>query len=208
MTWRVAALAGLTLVGCAPAFRYAGPAGVRPIADAPQELIVDGLRHADLVVLGTPDTLTAEQMLAAGIQFGYRDAWWNARVTFEAVAKGNPRHARMMDYGTLPAWMTPPKPFRLAKNQIMVQLASRWQSAPVVLGERAVYFFKKCYNCVQMPGRTDKTTKASPWFAVLTLTPDHWPAVLDAWNTRPDAVRDPAPHPLPYSAAGRFPFAY
>ncbi len=208
MTWRLAALASLTLVGCAPAFRYVGPVEVRPIAHAPQELIVEGLQHADLVVLGTPDTLTAEQMLAAAIQFGFADAWWNARVTFEAVAKGNPRHARRMDYGTLPAWMTPPQPFRLGKNQIMVQLATRWQSAPVVLGERAVYFFKKCYNCVQMPGRTDKRTTASPWFALLTLTPDQWPAVLEAWNKRPEVVEEAATTPRPYSAAGRFPFTY
>jgi len=183
--WQVVTLAGVALAGCATAFRHAGPADVKPVAHAPAQLIVDGLRHADLVVLGTPDTLTPEELLAPSVQMGPRVTWWNARVTVEEVVKGNPRHARLMDYGAVPAWVIPPRPFPLARNQIMVQLSSRWQTAPVVVGERAVYFFKKCYNCVELPARTDRTTTASPWFALLTLTSDHWPAVLEAWKARP-----------------------
>jgi hypothetical protein len=184
VTQCLAAFAALVLMGCSPSFRHAGPAPALPLAHPTPQLIVEGLRHADLVVLGTPDTLTPEELLASSLQIGRRDTWWNARVTFEEVAKGNPGRARLMDYGNVPVWVTPPRPFPLAKNQIMVQLSSLWQTAPVVIGERAIYFFKKCYNCVELPSRTDRTTTASPWFALLTLTPEHWPAVLAAWRSQ------------------------
>jgi hypothetical protein len=153
------------------------PAPALPLATAPDSLIAEGLRQADLVILGTPDSLVPEPMIAPSVQVGAPDAWWNARLTAEAVAKGKLRHAKRMDYGDLPTWQTPQLPFNLADNQVMIQLGVRWRTAPVVVGERAVYFLKKCYNCVELPHRSSLTLRASPWFAILALIPDRWPDV-------------------------------
>jgi hypothetical protein len=167
-------LAGVT-IGCAHA--GAPPAPAAPLVIAPDSLISEGLRQADLVVLATPDSLVSEPMIAPSVQFGAPDAWWNARLTTEAVAKGALKGAKRMDYGALPTWQTPPRPFKLADNQVMIQLGARWQTAPVVVGQRAVYFLKKCYNCVELPHRTQYRVSVSPWFAILTVIPDRWPEV-------------------------------
>ena len=167
-TWLVAGVA----LGCAHP-------GVRtpptfPLANAPDSVIAEGLRRADIVVLATPDSLVAEPMIAAGLSLGRSEAWWNARLTTEAVAKGKLSGAKRMDYGILPSWQTPPQPFRLSANQVMIQLSTRWETAPVVVGHRAVYFLKKCYNCVELPHRTPYRVSISPWFAILALIPDRW----------------------------------
>jgi hypothetical protein len=157
--------------------RFPAPPSAVPVAGASDSLILAGLRYANLVILGTPDSLIPEQVMAPSLQFGFAESWWNARISTEDVAKGKLSAARWIDYGTLPPYMTPRRPFELNDQQIVVQLSTRWQTSPVTLGERAVYFLKKCYNCVTLPARTQYRTMVSPWFAVLTLTPDQWPAV-------------------------------
>jgi hypothetical protein len=167
-------LAGVAL-GCAhPSVRSAP---TYPLANVPDSLIAEGLRRADIVVLATPDSMVAEQLIAPGMSFGRADAWWNARLTTEAVAKGKLNGAKRMDYGILPSWQTPPQPFKLGANQVMIQLSTRWETAPVVVGQRAIYFLKKCYNCVELPHRTQYRVNVSPWFAILTLIPERWPEV-------------------------------
>lgn len=163
------------LAACAPVYR--GVPDARPSPTASQQLISEAYAAADLVVLGTPDTMVAEPMLAASLQVGAQDAWFNIRISVEAVAKGKLGLAKAMDYETLPVYMTPPRPFKLGSHQIIVQVASRWQTAPVIVGERAVYFLKKCYRCVEMPARTQYRTFASPVFAILAISPDLWPEV-------------------------------
>ena len=167
------------LAGVASGCAHPGtsPAPALPMATAPDSLIAEALRQADLVVLGTPDSFVAEPMIAPSVQIGAADAWWNARLTTDAVVKGKLKHAKRMDYGNLPTWQTPQVPFNLADNQVMIQLGVRWRTAPVVMGERAVYFLKKCYNCVELPHRSSVSVRASPWFAILTLIPDRWPDV-------------------------------
>lgn len=146
--------------------------------ETPESLVVAGMRAADLVVLAVPDTMVGEGILAYGVQWGFREAWWNVRLTVDSVAKGKLGRAKFMDYGTLPSYLIPARPFRLANNQIVVQHSNRWRTAALNLGARAVYFLKKCYNCVELPGRTQYRVYGHPWFAVLALSADQWGRVL------------------------------
>lgn len=170
-------LLGLLLltVACGRFVRQTAPA--YPYETATDSLIGAGLKMADLVVLGTPDSMVPEGGAMSSLGFGAQTFWWNVRITVDSIAKGKPSHARFMDYGDLPTWVTPPRPFKLSKRQITVQQSNGWVTAPLVVGTRAIYFLKKCYNCVDLPGRTEYRMRASPWLAVLALTPDHWARV-------------------------------
>lgn len=159
-------LLGLLLVLACASYRGQPPALPTSVSDS---VLQEAFREADLVVLGTPDTIAPEAMLAPSLQFGARDAWWNIRITVEQVYKGSMNRAKFMDYGDLPAYLTPPRPFPLAKNQILIQHGNRWRTAPVVLGERAVYFLRLCYRCVDLPNRNGLSYTASPWFAILAV---------------------------------------
>ena len=165
------ALLALLLLGCGHFVRQVAPA--LPYATASDSLIAAGLEYADLVVLGTPDSMVAEGGAMSGLAF-HRDYWWNVRITVDSVVKGKLGRAKFMDYDNLPQWMAPPRPFNLAKNQIIVQQGTGAVTAPMIVGVRSVLFLKKCFRCVELPGRTNHRQTASPWFAVLALTPDQW----------------------------------
>jgi len=155
----------LLLFGCGP---------MLPRIEPGEDPLLIGFAEADLVVLGTPDSLLPEALLAPSQQWGSRDVWWNLRVTVDSIAKGSLNHARRVDYGLLPVWLTPPRPFRLARNQIVIQLAARWQTADLVVGQRQLLFLKRCWDCVELPSRTAQRFYASPWFAILALPPERW----------------------------------
>jgi len=128
------------------------------------------MAEADLVVDGTPDTMVAEGGAMTGINLlGPQHAWWNVRIRVDSVLKGKIGRARHVDYGNLPVWLSPPLGFRLAKNEIVVQQSSGWVTAPLVVGVRGRYFFKKCWDCVELPSRTQYRFSASPWFAILAV---------------------------------------
>lgn len=136
-----------------------------------------GFEQSHLVVLATVDSLEPEKILAPSVQFGTQSTWWNVLLTVEAVAKGNPAQARYVDYGTLPVWMSPPRPFKLRPNQIVIQITSTWQTADLVVGQRRVLFLRKCFYCIELPGRVPHPHTASPWFAILSLPAERWSEV-------------------------------
>jgi hypothetical protein len=176
VNWLMTSLALSLVIGChhGPA---AMPAPALPYTTATDSLIDAGLREADLVILGTPDSMESEAVMAPSTQFGFQVAWWDARIAVDSVIKGKLSHAKRVDYGDLPMYMTPQLPFKLNKHQIVVQVSTQWQTAPIVVGQRAVYFLKKCYRCVTLPSRMQYNITASPWFAILALTPDQYGAV-------------------------------
>jgi hypothetical protein len=160
------------LLGCGHFVKQVAPPF--PISNVSDSLIVAGFKEADLVILGTPDSLVPEGGAMASLGFGEVATWWNTRITVDSVAKGKLGRAKYMDYGDLPQWLSPPRPFKLAKNQIMVQQANVWTTAPLVVGYPGVFFLKKCYNCVTLPRRTQYPIRVSPWGSLLSLTPDQW----------------------------------
>jgi len=162
------------------------------VGEIPDGRLLDILRHGDLVVLGTPVERASEAgLFTATLQMGSKETWYSVRIVVDSVAKGNPRRARKVDLGFLPAWLNPGPPFPgLAENEIVVQYPevespkAQWGLAPVLtLGEQAVFVFKKCWNCVQLRGITTRGPyyQAHPWVAMSwgsKLPPGEWTRVV------------------------------
>jgi hypothetical protein len=175
----------------APAEPYrAEPPG---LGEVPDRRLLDIIRDGDLVVLGTPIERASEAgIFTANLGMGSREAWYSVKIVVDSVAKGNPRRARRVDFGSLPGWLAPPPPFpTLAENEIVVQYPevdspnNHWGLAPVLtLGERAVFIFKKCWNCVPltgMPAPRGPYYQAHPWVAMTRgskLSPGEWTRVV------------------------------
>src|SRR5262249_17986785 len=107
----------------------------------------------------------------------------------DSVGKGRLGQAKSPDYGLLPAMYAPPDPFdHLKRNEIVIQypavtnIGSDWATAPPpVIGERAVYIFRRCWNCVTLSITTGiGTYKANPLVAAgwgSKLAASEWPRV-------------------------------
>jgi hypothetical protein len=144
----------------------------------PDSLLIRALERGDLIVLATPvDIASSHGLMTASFQLGPKETWYDVKLVVDSVAKGKLKHAKMRDLGFLPAALMPPPPFgRLAENEIIVQYPvtnaswSDWvAAAPLTLGERAAFVFRKCHYCVRITGvatgRGPYYT-ASPWVAV------------------------------------------
>ncbi len=160
------------------------------IGQVPDGILLDLIRHSELIVLGTPkDLSSAVGSLSPGFQLGARETWYHVRLTVDSVAKGRLGHAKSPDLGLLPAVYAPPEPFdHLKRNEIVVQypavtsIRSDWAAAPPpVVGERAVFIFKRCWNCVTLAIATGVGNyKANPLVAGewgSKLDPAEWPRV-------------------------------
>jgi len=160
------------------------------IGEVPDGVLLDLIRHSELVVLATPQDLApATGSFSAQFQLGAKETWYHVRLAVDSVGKGRLGQAKSPDLGLLPAMFAPPDPFdRLAKNEIVVQypavtsLRSDWAAAPPpIVGERAVYLFKRCWNCVTLSIATGAGTyKANPLVAGewgRKLDPAEWPRV-------------------------------
>jgi hypothetical protein len=176
-------LLGLLLAGCSTYGKLTAPAVPYPIelprlGEVPDGLLLDVIRDGDLVVLGTPvDRVSEAGFFTPKFQLGSRETWYSVRIVVDSVAKGNPRRARRVDLGSLPAWLNPGQPFpNLAHNEIVVQYPEtesgrmHWGLAPVLtLGEQAVFIFKKCWNCLPLTGLPNPRGPyyvAHPWVAM------------------------------------------
>jgi len=191
-------LLGLLLAGCSTYGKLAAPATpyrAEPptVGEVPDGLLLDVIRDGDLVVLGTPvDRVSEAGFFTPKFQLGSRETWYSVKIVVDSVAKGNPRRARRVDLGGLPAWLNPGQPFpTLAGNEIVVQypesesLKMHWGLAPVLtLGERAVFIFKKCWNCLPLTGLPNPRGPyyvAHPWVAMTwgsKLQPAEWSRVV------------------------------
>jgi hypothetical protein len=188
----------VALAACATYQKLAAPAvpyetRTPSVGEVPDGRLLDIIRHGDLVVLGTPIERASEAgIFTANLQMGSRETWYSVKIVVDSVAKGSPRRARRVDFGSLPGWLAPPQPFpALAENEILVQYPevespnTHWGLAPVLtLGERAVFVFKKCWNCVPLTGLPMPRGPyylAHPWVAMTwgsKLPPGEWTRVV------------------------------
>jgi hypothetical protein len=163
------------------------------VGKVPDGRLIDLIRDGDLIVLGTPvERVSEEGVFTAQFQAGSKETWYSVRVVVDSVVKGNPRRARTVDLGGVPAWLNPGPPFpTLAGNEIVVQYPEvesvnmHWGLAPVLtLGERAVFIFKKCWYCVALTGLPNPRGPyylAHPWVAMTwgsKLRPSEWPRMV------------------------------
>jgi hypothetical protein len=166
---------------CACSPGRAPPPDMVPLPGATADSVISAALHtSQLVVRAVADTELADPFLAPAFQIGFREAWWHIRIRPDSVLKGNPAHASFVDYGSLGPALTPPiVPFPLSKGDFIVQRSTRWRTAPIEPGRPRVYFFRRCYNCAELPSRYSRgRTFASPWFAILTLPVEDWPRVV------------------------------
>ena len=160
------------------------------VGEVPDAILLDLIRHSELIVLAIPqDLLPAIGSLSPVFQLGAKETWYNVKLTVDSVGKGKLGWAKSPDLGFLPAVYAPPEPFeRLARNEIVVQypavtsIRSDWAAAPPpVVGERAVFLFRRCWNCVTVGLATGRGPyKANPLVAAewgSKLDPAEWPRV-------------------------------
>jgi hypothetical protein len=187
----------LLLLGCttlqqatAPVTPY--PAAMPAAGQVSDSLLRKAIHRAELVVLATPVALESQHgFLTPRFQLGAKETWYDVKLEVDSVVKGKLKRAKRPDLGVLPAWLTPPSPWKLRRNEIVVQYPavtsrrSDWASAaPLVQGERAVFLFRRCYNCLPISGmNTGRGSyyKASPLIATgveSKLPPVEWPRVV------------------------------
>ena len=160
----------LALLACAPAGFAVDPWVVPAPGEIPDSMIARAWRTSHLIVLGTALEERPDQVMALRLAIGSRALWWNVRLKVSHVYRGNRSPARYIDYGPLGPALTPPLPWRLGRDEIVVQRADRWRTAPIELGRPLLYFFRRCYNCAEIPTRMSRGRAfATPWVAALTL---------------------------------------
>ena len=121
-------LACFLLASCSP-FRSALSPAVPRSAEMPSEgqipdsILREAIRHAELVVLGTPVELASQHgFMTPQFQWGAKETWYDVRVVVDSVLKGKLKRAKRPDLGMLPAALTPPPAFgKLLANEIVVQ---------------------------------------------------------------------------------------
>jgi hypothetical protein len=166
------------------------------IGEVPDAILLDAIRHTELIVLAVPLALDAATgSLSPGFQLGAKETWYNVKLAVDSVVKGKLGRAKSPDFGSLPASYAPAAPFgRLAHNEIVVQypavtsIRSDWAAAPPpVVGERAVFLFRRCWYCITMALNTGRGPyKANPLVAAgwgSKLAPAEWPRVLSLLAT-------------------------
>ena len=172
-----------------PAYPLAG--GIPQPGQIPDSVLRRAIDRAELIVLATPVELVSQHgFLSPQFQLGAKESWYDVKLSVDSVLKGKLKRAKRPDLGALPAALTPPPPFELAKNEIVVQYPavtarnSDWAAAPpLVPGERAVFLFRRCYYCVPInmtTGRGPRYT-ANPLVAMTgesKLRPEEWTRVM------------------------------
>jgi hypothetical protein len=154
------------------------------VGQVPDSVLVDLIRHSELIVLAEPEEmLAAVGSFSPGFQLGAKETWYHVLLAVDSVGKGKLGWAKSPDLGLLPAVYAPPDPFdRLKRNEIVVQypavtsIKSQWAAAPPpVLGEKAVYIFRRCWYCVTLSVATGTGNyKGNP------LVASEWGSKLDA----------------------------
>lgn len=159
------------------------------VGTVPDAILLDVIRHSELIVLAVPEDLVPDAGLSPGFQLGAKETWYDVKLTVDSVVKGRLGHAKSPDYGLLPAVFAPPAPFdRLARNEIVVQypavtsIRSDWAAAPPpVVGEQAVFLLRRCWNCITVGLATGRPYTAHPLVAAgwgSKLDAAEWPRVL------------------------------
>jgi len=160
------------------------------IGEVPDAILLDVIRHSELIVLAVPQDVVPADGFTPNFQLGAKETWYNVRLIVDTVVKGRLGQAKVPDYGFLPKMYEPSAPFdHLSRNEIVVQypavntIKSDWAAAPPpVMGERAVWLFRRCYNCVPIGLATGRGPyKANPLVAQgwgSKLPAEEWRRVL------------------------------
>jgi hypothetical protein len=160
------------------------------IGEIPDAILLDVIRHSELIVLAVPQDVVPADGFTPTFQLGAKETWYHVRLTVDTVVKGRLGQAKFPDFGFLPKVYQPSAPFdHLSRKEIVVQypavntIKSDWAAAPPpVLGERAVWLFRRCYNCVPVGLATGQGPyKANPLVAQgwgSKLAAEEWPRVL------------------------------
>ena len=177
-----------------------GRAGMPGVGVVPDSVLSRLIARSGLIVLGTPREFSSEGgIFTPALQFGARETWYDVRLAVDSVAKGRLKGAKRVDYGTLPAILTPQQPFRsLGPTEIVVQFPmvnstrSQWVNVPrLVVGEQAVFLFRKCWSCLPVAGRPNPRGPdftANPWMAMSwesKLRPEEWPRIVQLVSQKP-----------------------
>jgi hypothetical protein len=191
-----ASLTAVALCACSAVQSALTPAF--PLSDSapdssqiPDSILNKAIGRAELIVLATPVELVSQHgFLTPHFQLGAKETWYDVKLVVDSIVKGKLKRAKHPDLGALPAWLTPPPSFgRLGRNEIVVQYpavtsrSSDWAAAvPLVPGETAVFFFRRCYYCLPITGMATSRGyyKASPLVAIgreSKLRPDQWARV-------------------------------
>ena len=164
----------------------------------PDSVLWRVIKRAELIVLATPVELFSQHgFLTPQFQMGGKETWYDVKLSVDSVIKGKLKRAKRPDLGALPAAFTPPVPFSLAKNEIVVQYPavtvrnSNWVDAPpLVPGEQAVFIFRRCYYCLPISGLVTGRGSyytASPLVAMggeSKLPPGEWGRVVRLLSER------------------------
>ncbi len=188
----LAALAACGFLGRmgSPAVPYGTPEPA--FGEVSDSLLMRVIADGDLIVLGTPvDRESEAGLFTPTFQLGAKETWYSVKVTVDSVVRGKLKHAKSVDLGFMPELLASRGRFRLEPNDIIVQYPevsssrNRWAGAPpLIVGERAVFIFKRCYYCVELTGRPSRAGpyyKATPWVAMTwgsKLPPEEWPRVV------------------------------
>lgn len=160
------------------------------IGEVPDAILLDVIRRSELIVLAVPQDVVPADGCTPNFQLGAKETWYNVRLTVDTVVKGHLGQAKVPDYGFLPKMYEPSAPFdHLSRNEIVVQypavntIKSDWAaSPPPVMGERSVWLFRRCYNCVPVGLATGRGPyRANPLVAQgwgSKLAAEEWPRVL------------------------------
>jgi hypothetical protein len=160
------------------------------MGEVPDAILLEVIHQSELIVLAVPQDLVPADGFTPNFQLGAKETWYNVRLTVDTVVKGRLGQAKVPDYGFLPKMYEPSAPFdHLNRNEIVVQYPAvntiriDWASAPPpVVGERAVWLFRRCYNCVPIGLATGRGPyKANPLVAQgwgSKLAAEEWPRVL------------------------------
>jgi hypothetical protein len=190
-----AALAGCASFGklTAPAVPYNAEVRDPSVGEIPDDRLRYIIADGDLVVLGTVSDRADETGLFTPVmQLGAKETWYSVKVEVDSVARGKLGRAKRVDLGFMPAVLNDGRRFgRLQDNEIVVQYpemsspSNRFAGAPLlVVGERAVFIFKRCYYCVTlrgMPSRVGPYYTANPLVAMTwgsKLPPEEWSRVV------------------------------
>jgi len=186
----------VSVSACGSSFKAAttpAPPSTHPtpaVGEVPDAILLDVIHQSELIVLAIPQDLVVADGFTPGIQLGAKETWYNVRLTVDSLLKGHLGQAKTPDFGLLPKVYEPPAPFdHLSRNEIVVQypavttIKSDWAGAPPpVVGERAVYLFRRCYNCVTVGMSTGRGPyRANPLVAAgwgSKLDAAEWPRVL------------------------------
>ncbi len=154
------------------------------VGQVPDSVLEKLIRGSELIVLATPlDFMPDNGFLNPSFQLGAKETWYNVKLAVDSVGKGKLKRAKSPDLGILPQLFVPPPPFgRLAANEIVVQYPavtfsrSEWSAAPPpIIGERAVFIFRKCWYCVTIRGLAIR----GPYYKAHPLVAQSWGSKLD-----------------------------